>query len=315
VAFDKNKFNTKILIRIILKKYVNNISEYFHLAGYRYWTASLLPALIGTTLPFWLNPPGFKFKLFEAVLFLIAAVICHAGFSLLHASFKDKHMSKWNKNQLLRIGIISLVASVLIGLYLNNLLQLNKNVYEYIFIIYGLGVMFVGVLYVSPPFNFSKQIGGEVILCVGLGMMPVLGAYLIQAGDLTRTVYLASLPIVVSTGLWLWITELISKTEDESLGYKTTVMVFPFYISSRFVTIALTILIYATLILAVFVRSSLNPLSLIALFSIVFTLIIIKISWNEYENVRKMRNARKYAFLIHLTICIVIIASSLSTSL
>ena len=296
-----------------MKTHANKISEYFHLAGNRYWTASLLPALIGTTLPFWLNPPGFKFKLFEAVLFLIATVICHSGFSLLHASFKDKLNSNWTKKQLFIMGIISLIASIFIGLYLNNLLQLNKNVHEYIFIIYGISVMFVGVLYVVPPFNFSRQFGGEVVLSVGLGMVPVLGAYIIQAGDITRTVYLASLPVVVSTGLWLWITELISKTEDESLGYKTTVMYFPFYISSRVVTLFLIILIYAALVLAVVGRSSLNPLSLIALFSIVFALMIINILWKEFENVRKLRDARKYAFLIHLTICIVIIASSLSS--
>lgn len=297
-----------------MKKYVNKIPEYFHLAGYRYWTASLLPALVGTTLPFWLNPPGFKFKLFEAVLFLLATVICHSGFSLLHTYFKIKHTSNRMEKKLFRAGIISLVASILIGFYLNNLLQLNNNVYEYIFIIYGISVIFIGLLYLAPPFNFSKHIGNEVNLCIGLGMMPVLGAYLIQAGDLTRTVYLASLPIVFSTGLWLWITELISKTEDESFGYKTMVMIFPFRFSSRFVTMTLTTLIYATLLLAVVGRSSLNPLSLTALFSIVFAQMIINISWNEYENVSKMRNARKYAFLIHLIICFVIISTSLSTS-
>ena len=296
-----------------MKEDINKISEYFQLAGKQYWTASMLPALIGTTLPFWLNPPGFKFKLFEAVLFLIATVICHSGFSLLHASFKDKLNSKWTKKQLFITGIISLIASILIGLYLNNLLQLNKNVHEYIFIIYGISVIFVGMLYVAPPFNFSRQLGGEVVLCVGLGMVPVLGAYIIQVGDITRTVYLASLPVVVSTGLCLWITELINKPDDEKSGYKTTVMYFNFKFSSRFITLLLTILIYASLVLAVFGRSSLNPLSLIALFSIVFALIIINISWKEYENLRKLQDAGKYAFLIHLTICIVIIASSLSS--
>lgn len=296
-----------------MKEDINKISEYFQLAGKQYWTASMLPALIGTTLPFWLNPPDFKFKLFEAVLFLIATVICHSGFSLLHASFKDNLNSKWTKKQLFTIGIISLIVSIFLGLYLNNLLQLNKNVHEYIFIIYGISVIFVGVLYVAPPFNFSRQLGGEVVLCVGLGMVPVLGAYIIQVGDITRTVYLASLPVVVSTGLWLWITELINKPDDEKLGYKTTVMYFNLKFSSRFITLFLTILIYASLVLAVFGRSSLNPLSLIALFSIVFALIIINISWKEYENLRKLQDARKYAFLIHLTICIVIIASSLSS--
>ena len=296
-----------------MEKHADKISEYFHLAGNRYWTASLLPALIGTTLPFWLNPPGFKLKLFEAVLFLIATVICHSGFSLLHASFKDKINSKRRKKQLLITGIISLIASILIVLYLNNLLQLNKNVHAYIFIIYGISVIFIGVLYVAPPFNFSRQLGGEVVLCVGLGMVPVLGAYIIQAGDITRTVYLASLPVVVSTGLWLWVNELINKEDDKKKGYKTTVMYFNYKFSSRIITLFLTLLIYVSLVLAVFGRSSLNPLSLIALFSLIFALMIIKIVWNDYENIRLLQNAEKYAFLIHLSICVVIILASLSS--
>jgi len=204
----------------------------------------------------------------------------------------------------------------LISYFLIHLLHLeleSRYVYKGIFIIYGFSTIFVGVLYAVPPFNFFRRIGGETILCVGVGMMPILGAYIIQAGDLTRTVYLASLPIVVSTGLWVWISELISRSDDESSGYTTMVLLFPVYFASRFVTTLLTILIYLTLVLAVFGRSSLNPLSLTALLSICFALKIISISMNEYSNNKKMLKARKYAFLIHLTICIIIIVSSLST--
>ena len=57
-----------------MKKQTNIISEYFQFAGNRYWTASILPALIGTTIPFWLNPPDFKFKIIEAILFLIVVL-------------------------------------------------------------------------------------------------------------------------------------------------------------------------------------------------------------------------------------------------
>jgi len=200
-------------------------------------------------------------------------------------------------------------------LNINNNLELNKYVHKDTFIIYGFSIFFIGILYVAPPFNFFKRIGGETILCVSVGMMPVLGAYIIQAGDLTRTVYLASLPIVVLTGLWVWISELISRSEDESSGYRTMVMLFPVHFASRFVTSILTILIYLTLILAVFGRYSLNPISLTAFISIGFALKIVSISMNEYSNIKRLLKARKYAFLIHLTICIIIILSSLSTGL
>jgi 1,4-dihydroxy-2-naphthoate octaprenyltransferase len=208
-----------------------------------------------------------------------------------------------------------LLAAVLIGLHLNNILQLNEYVHKHIFIFFGAAAIFVGVLYVVPPFSFFKRIGGEVILCVGLGMMPVIGAYLIQTGDLTRMVYIASLPLVVSTGLWVWISELISRTEDERTGRNTIVMIFTPRFSGRFVTLILTILLYVTLVLAVFARSSLNPLSLIALLSFGLALKIVTISWNEYANVKKMLKVRRYAFIIHLAICIIIIVSSLTSLL
>jgi len=291
------------------------ISGFLHFAGYHYWTASLLPALVGTTLPFWLNPPGFSFKWFGAIEFLIATVLFHAGFSLLHSHFEDRFTTKWTKFRLFWTGIICLLAAVLLGLHLNNILQLNKYVHKNIFIFFGAGTMFTGVLYVSPPFSFFKRIGGEVILCVGLGMIPVLGAYLIQSGDLTRTVYIASVPIVVSTGLWVWVSELISRADDERTGRNTMVMIFTLRFSGRFVTLILTIFLYTTLVLAVFARSSLNPLSLIALLSFGLALKIVTVSWNEYVNVTKMLKVREYAFIIHLAICIIIIGSSLTSLL
>jgi 1,4-dihydroxy-2-naphthoate octaprenyltransferase len=289
----------------------NRVSGYFQFAGNRYWTASLLPALIGTTLPFWLNPPDFKFKLIEAVLFLIAAFLGHVGFSFLYFGFTQKSNIKLEKKSLLILGIISLTISALIGLFINSSLQLHRNVPEYIFLIYGITTIFAGVLYVVPPFSFYKRFYGEVIISIGLGMLPVLGAYLVQVGDISRTVYLASLPVVVSIGLWIWVMELISKEDDKTKGYKTTVMYFNNKFSGRIITIFLTLLIYLSLIFAVFVRPSLNPLSLIALFSLIFALMIVKIIWKGYENIKVLQNVRKYAFLIHLSICIVFILASL----
>jgi len=289
--------------------------EFLQLAGYRYWNASLLPALVGTTLPFWLKPPGFTFKWFEAVIFLFATLLFHTGFTLLHSCFRERFTEYWTKTRLFWTGIICLLAVFLLGILLNNSLQLSENVHEYIFIIFGITAFFVGVLYVVPPFSFFKRVGGEVIISVGLGMMPVLGAYLIQTGDLTRTVYLASLPIVVSTGLWVWISELISRSNDERTGHRTMVMIFPFHFAGRIVPILSVILIYASLVLAVFGRSSLNPLPLIALLSSVLAIKIITVLWNDYENINKMLKARSYAGIVYLIICLSIITSSLITLL
>lgn len=292
----------------------NSGSSLPELVGFRYWSASVLPALVGTTLPFWLSPPGFKFRPVEAILFLIATLFAHSGFFLLYAGFRNKLNSTRTRKRVFSFGAISLVLSVLTGAYLNSSLHLHRNVPEYIFAAYGISILFAGMLYVFPPFSFYRHTFGEMIICVGLGMLPVLGAYLVQVGDLTRTVYLASLPVVASTGLWLWITELINRPEDERSAYRTLVMHFSHGFSGRYVTLFLILSIYAALLLAVFGRSSLNPLSLTALVSAVPAIMIIRTLWNDYQDPRRLVIARKYSILIHLFVSAAIIAACLSSA-
>lgn len=286
------------------------MSAFLNPIGIRYWSASILPALAGTTLPFWLNPPGFHFKPVPAIAFLIAAIFCHAGFVLLYNGFNPGPVKHWTQKQLFFAGMISLVVCTLTGLYLNRSLPVHHNVPGYIFLVYGIAVLFTGILYVLPPLSFYKRPFGAMIISIGLGMMPVLGAYLVQVGDLTRTVYIASIPIVVATALWYWLIELINKPENERLNYNSLVMNFPLKFSSRYITLSLILLSYASLVLAVFVRSSLNPLSLVAMVSGFYALKLIKTIWKEYADEERLQKARKYAIFIHSIICIAIIASS-----
>ena len=55
------------------RKPTEGIRPFLTLAGFHYWTASLLPALVGTALLFWLRSLGFSFRLFAAVEILIVA--------------------------------------------------------------------------------------------------------------------------------------------------------------------------------------------------------------------------------------------------
>ncbi len=281
------------------------------IAGIRFWTASLLPAFVGTTLPFWLRPPDFSFNWLAAIEFLIATALFHAGFSSLLVRFEGRFTDGWTGPRLPRVAVVCIAAGCLLGLHMNSGLTLHGGVPESIFIVYGLVTLFTGVLYVVPPFNFCRRAGGEVLLAEGLGLVPVLGGYLVQVGDLTRNVYLAALPIVAATGLWVWTDELVSRVDDERTGRKTMVMMFAPRLSGRYVTLVLSMLIYAALVSGVRMRSSLAPLSLIALLSVGLALKIVTLSWNEHTNTRKMAKARSYAFIIHLAVCVAIVLSSL----
>jgi len=286
------------------------ISGFLHFAGFRYWTASLLPALVGTTLPFWLRPPGFSFRWLGAIEFLFATVLFHAGFSFLQAWFEERSTTKWPKSRLLRYAGMCIVVACFLGLHLNNGLILHNGVPRSIFIVYGFTALFVGVLYVAPPFNFCRRVGGEIVISESFGMIPVLGAYLVQAGDLTRTVYLASLPIVVATGLWVWIDKLVSRVDDGKVGRRTMVILFGPHFSGRYGVLALSLLFFATLLLAVF-SASIIPLTLIMLLLGGLTWKIVAVSWTEYSCSDRMIDVRKNAFMLHLATCSIIAASSL----
>lgn len=278
-----------------------------HLAGFRYWTASVLPAIVGTTLPFWLRPPGFSFRWLGAVEFLIAIVLMHAGFSFLHARFERRATNEWSESRLLVAASACIVVACLLGL------DLSRFTTGSIFIVYGLVTLFAGVLYVVPPLSFSQRAGGEIVVAMSLSLIPVLGAYLVQTGDLTRTVYLAALPIYVATGLWVWTEQMVSRSSDEEAGLETLVTVFGARFSGRLVVPAVSGALCATLLVAVLSASTM-PWALTALLSLGFLWRIVSVSWSDYADTSKMLKVRTRAFTVHMVVCLVIAASSLAAA-
>lgn len=287
----------------------NKLREGLILAGVRFWTASLLPALVGTTLPFWLRPPGFTFRLLGAIEFLLATVLFHAGFSFLLAWFEEINPENWSKGQILISAGLCIGFSCLLGVHININLLLNSNVFEAIFLVYGFCSLFVGVLYIVPPINFYRQVGGEIVISYSLGLLPILGAYIVQAGDITRTVYLASLPVIVITGLWVWIDKLANYSMDEKSGRKTLVTHFGIRFSGQFGVLAISILYFFTLLLAAF-SASVNPLVLVSLLFVVPIWRILNKAWNNYSVLEQMLKIRKNAAVLHFLTCIIFAISS-----
>ena len=268
-------------------------------AGSRYWMTSLLPAILGTVLPFWFKPANFTFKWMSAVEFLLAAWLFHAGFCLLHRGINGEPIRSWPKAKLIRMAVLFLFAGCLLGLHLHFNLHLRDGVLGYIFIVYGICVFFAGILYIMPPFSLWKRIGGEVVLWQSLAMLPLLGAYLVQVGDITRKVYLAAFPIMLATALWIWLEELQTSSIDKATGRQTAVTELGNRFSGRIVTPLLSIALCGSLILAV-IFNVLHWSALLGLLSIGLLWQIIRICWKYYENPDEIQIAEKKAVWVYI---------------
>jgi len=53
------------------RKSLEKVRPFLTFSGFRYWTTSLLPTLVGTTLPFWLRSPGWSFTLIFGLSFAL----------------------------------------------------------------------------------------------------------------------------------------------------------------------------------------------------------------------------------------------------
>jgi len=284
--------------------YRGGVETALRFAGVRYWTASVLPALVGTTLPLWLRPPGFTFRWIGALEFVVATVLMHSGFSFLHARSEDRASHHWTRARLLAVAVICIVLACLLGLHLMRFTP------DLIFVVYGVAVLFAGVLLVAPPVNLSRHAGGEIVLSMSLALLPVLGAYLVQTGDLTRRVYLAALPIYAAMLLWVWAEEMVLMRLPEGVRREGLVSAFGLRLSGRVVVPGISALVCVTILVAV-VSSSVVPLALATLILCVPLWRVVAISWNAYGDASKMTRARKSAFGVHAGLCVILIVSSI----
>lgn len=283
-------------------------------AGAHYWAASLLPALAGATLPFWLRPRGFAFRPLPALEFLAATLLTHAGFSLLHAVFWARPAGTPPRGRLVAVALACLGMACLLGLHLDSGLTFHRGVPHAVFLIYGLLTLFAGVLYVVPPLAFCRRMGGEIVLAECLGLLPVLGAYLVQVGDLTRTVYVASGPLVVATALWVWTDELVTVAEDRRTGRGTLVILFGERFSETVVVAVLAVAPFAAVVAAILYRA-LPPLALCLLLLAPLAWWIGSIAWRGHGDAARMEHARRLAQGLYLTVSLIVVASPLAATL
>jgi 1,4-dihydroxy-2-naphthoate octaprenyltransferase len=245
-------------------------------------------------------------------VFAAAAVLLHAGFSLLSAYFRETAAARRQRCDFLLWTGVCTASACAAGVVLNRAVRHSGDAHPALFPVFGICALIAGILFAAPPAALGRRIGGEFAAAVGLGMLPVLGAYIVQAGGLTRTVYLASLPMAAATGLWVWVEELAAWREDEAAGRRTTVLHFGPGRSGRYGVPAIA-LVWAAAWAAAVASKSVSPLALAALPSAGLLWQIAAVFRAEHISAQAAGRARFCAFALHFATCAIIAVSSLLT--
>jgi len=209
-----------------------NVKNYFLATRPMFFTASLLPVLLGTAIGYGL---GGQFDVWALLLALLAVAFVHAGINVLNDVYDDlggtdrintsrispfTGGSRFIQNKILsnaqmrRFGYLLLSLSVIMGAGL----VLHKG---YVILLYGLIGLFIGVAYSAPPFMLASRAFGETAIALGFGVLPVTGAAWLQLGQFSWEALLISIPASLWVANIIFINEVPDLNADEATGKRT----------------------------------------------------------------------------------------------
>lgn len=198
----------------------------------KFFTASLLPVLIGTG---WGARMAGELDLLAFTLAVAATICVHAGANVLNDVYDDLGGSDavndarihpytggsrfiqnaiMSRGEMARWGSTLLAAGVLFGALLT--LHAGAGV-----IGLGLAGIALGVLYSLPPVQLCARGLGEAAVAIGFGILPLCGAAWLQGGPIDAAVLLLSLPPSLWTAAILLINEVPDTAADASVGKRT----------------------------------------------------------------------------------------------
>jgi 1,4-dihydroxy-2-naphthoate octaprenyltransferase len=85
----------------------------------------------------------------------------------------------------------------------------------------GVAGVFISVFYTAPPFRLVHRGLGELTVALGFGPIMVLGAYVVQAKELSLEAGIASIPVAILIALVLYVNEIPDRPADVAAGKLT----------------------------------------------------------------------------------------------
>jgi 1,4-dihydroxy-2-naphthoate polyprenyltransferase len=200
-----------------------------------FFTASIVPVLLGSALA------ARHTGLFDWALFfctLVGVVLVHAGANVLndyfdHLSGNDEANVEFvrpftggsrliqrgllSPDEVLGLGIACLAAGAALGAYL---------CFRVGWPLVWLGVAGIagGVLYSAPPVALGSRGLGEPVIALNFGVLPVLGAYMVQTHRFNWEAVWVSLPVALLIAAVLFINQFQDFRADRAVGKRNWVV-------------------------------------------------------------------------------------------
>ncbi len=216
---------------------LSRVWVYFLATRPAFLTASAAPVLVGSALGFAVTG-SFSVTLFLLALF--ATILLHSGANIANDYFDHLSGNDWmpdkptpfsGGSRLIQKGILSpkatliesvvlLAAGALLGVII---VVITKSVFV---VVLGMMGLLGGFFYTCPPVKFSYRTLGEVIIALLFGILPVTGAYYLQAGQVDFVVAPAAAIVALLIFLIILINEFADVHQDSSANKKTLVVRF-----------------------------------------------------------------------------------------
>jgi 1,4-dihydroxy-2-naphthoate octaprenyltransferase len=285
---------------------------------------SILPVLVGSTLPFWLRPAGFVWNTGLFALTLVAVLLIHIASNLANeyhdhrsaADLRSSHRGGLSGGSgLIQAGalparaflagaVVCYAVAACIGIALEVVLPGN------VVLVLGILGILGGYFYTAPPLKLSYRGLGEVVVALLFGVLPVVGAYFVQARTVSWQAVVASLPLSFAVVLVLWVNEIADAESDVAAGKLTMAARMGSRAAGRVVVPTLAALAFASLFAAVF-TASLIPLTLVSVLAFGLARTIAVDCWSHHARPARLAEAQRAAIKLHLTLGIVIALSAL----
>ena len=274
-----------------------------------FFTASVIPVLVGTALAF--NLTG-RFNLYKFILVLIGVPLFNAGTNLAndyydHKTGNDEINTKFtpfsggsraiqegtvSPKKMLTASLSFFAAGSIIGLYLNAVTPGNVVLYL------GIFGLLSGFFYTAAPVLIGYRGVGEFVVGLDLGTLAILGAYYVQAHGLSWAAFWLSLPIGFLVAAILYINQFPDYDADKAVGKKHLVV----RLGKRKAVYGYYLLILATysVILATVVFKLLTPFVLLSFLTLPIALGAVKILKSNFDKFTELIPAQAKTIQTHL---------------